>query len=262
MRLEQTLRLDVVLDRKSRLVDGLAEWTSYGVGRVVGIDAKKNGFSPGSLLLVKTWDSDNPEVVVSERDCLLVPDGLDADVAILAPPLALVLWIWEKLALELGEIAVYSEGTPFSALVGRVAWWRGGCPVIGIGTNQRQEFGAKVETLGLEDPEALISELKQRVKDKAGFAAVDLSGCPEVIDVLLEVLPPRGRLMLAGPKNRPLTIDFYNNIHRKGARLYATVFDPALIFDDPCEFSFPLQRAYRILQDGTRLRTLFAGGPW
>jgi hypothetical protein len=60
---------------------------------------------------------------------------------------------------------------------------------------------------------------------------VELSGRAEVLDILLEVMPRWTRLLLAGPAGKPVTIDFYKNVHRKGAVIAATDIESASIFD-------------------------------
>ena len=115
-----------------------------------------------------------------------------------------------------------------------------------------------IETLSLQDPELAVEKLKQRIAGKTGFAAVDLSGLPEIIDVILEALPRWGRVMLLGFESRPVTIDFYKNVHYKGAVILSAVFDPSLVFTKDPELVAQLPRAIRILRSGPAGQTLLA----
>jgi threonine dehydrogenase-like Zn-dependent dehydrogenase len=256
VRLEGGLQVDVVLEKESHSVGSLAKYPPYGVGRVIGPRTKDDVFSDNSLVLVRISNSYTSEIAVRKKDCIIVPNTLGVDLALLAPPLAFALWTWEKLHLELGEVAVYTDGNPFSSLIGQVAIWRGGLPVIRVGRDDGGELNNKIEILNIEDPDVTVEKLKKRIEGKAGFAAIDLSGNPEIIDILLEVLPRWGRLMVAGQKSQPFLIDFYKNIHRKGASVFSTIFDPSLIFEDDHELLEQLNKAFLILQNECMAQTL------
>jgi hypothetical protein len=72
-------------------------------------------------------------VRVQDTACLAVATALDANQALALPPLAAALSLWETLHLELGDAAVFTSGSPLSALAGQVALWRGGWPVVELG---------------------------------------------------------------------------------------------------------------------------------
>jgi len=76
---------------------------------------------------------------------------------------------------------------------------------------------------------------------------VDLSGRADVIDVLLEVIPRWGRLLLAGPAGTPVTIDYYRNVHRKGIVFATTVLEPSRVFDAHSDVRSQVARACAIL---------------
>jgi hypothetical protein len=56
---------------------------------------------------------------------------------------------------------------------------------------------------------------------------VVLTGRASFGDLLLHTVPTLARLMFAGVARDRLTIDFYNNVHRKGLLLHSERFDPA-----------------------------------
>jgi threonine dehydrogenase-like Zn-dependent dehydrogenase len=258
MELEGNSRVRVLLERQSCSEEALQSCSRFGVGRVLGSSPKNSVPSNGALVLVKTDGKEDSEIAVKKIDCIPIPDDMDARLAIWIPPLAFALWIWEKLFLELGEVAVYSGGMPLAELVGQVALRRGGCPVIRLGKHVCENSRLGIEALSLQDPELAVERLTRRVAGKTGFAAVDLSGLPEIIDVILEALPRWGRLMLLGFESRPVTIDFYKNVHYKGAVILSAVFDPSLVFAKDPEVIAQLPKAIRILRSGPAGQTLLA----
>lgn len=243
-----------------RMIEAVIECTSatrypsrrnvptYGIGRLVGRGLAESGSNGMRVVLAKLNDPQQSEVLLDESQCVAVPTALEAGAALLAPPLALALWMWDRLRLELGELAVYTDGDFFSPLVGQVGLWRGGCPVVRLSGDADHGPLAGIDVLPTSDLEGVTRELRDRIKEKPGFAAIDLSGRPEVIDLFLEVLPRWGRMMLAGGTRDPLTVDFYNNVHRKGVLLLTSVFDPTRVFQEEWGETY-LTSAFRILQN-------------
>lgn len=172
------------------------------------------------------------DVTVLTSDCVALPDGVDAATAPLVLPVASVLSLWQSVDLELGEAAVWTTGGALTALTGQTAVWRGACPAIELGpSSDSTDAIAGADRIDWTDAEEAARRLNDLVQGRPGFVAVDLSGRADVIDILLEAMPTFGRLLLAGPAGDPVTIDFYKNVHRKGAIIRSTVLDPALAFE-------------------------------
>jgi threonine dehydrogenase-like Zn-dependent dehydrogenase len=183
-----------------------------------------------------------------ETSCVHVPSALGSKEAWLAIPLASALYVWDRLQLELGEVAIYTAGSDFGDLIGQVAIWRGALPVIRLDNHSvGMPSLDKGERLSMADPEEALQKLRLRIKDKPGFAAVDFSGRPEVIDLILEAMPRWGRVMLAGRTKLPVTVDFYNNVHRKGALLLCETFEHVAFFEQK-ESDSCLSLAFRLLE--------------
>jgi hypothetical protein len=72
-------------------------------------------------------------------------------------------------------------------------------------------------------------------------AVAELSGRSELVDLVLEAVPPSSRLLFAGVAREAVTLDYYSNLHRKGLRLVSGVLDTAPIDD------LHLERARRLL---------------
>ena len=137
--------------------------------------------------------------------------------------LAKALKVWRQLRLEIGEAAIYTDGDELTDVVGLVAAWQGGLPVVRLTSASVVPVvstGDDVETIGVDDG-AAVERLRSITSTAPGVAAVDLSGNGEVISMLLEALPRWGRLLLAGPSPQPFTTAFYADVHRKGVVICA-----------------------------------------
>lgn len=241
--------IEAVTERTSRSFDQKRlDLPSYGVARLVGSRASDSSLTGSTYVLTKLEDPLRSEVVLQESQCVPVPQALGVDEALLAPPLAMALSFWDQLHLEIGEAAIYTDGDFFADLVGQVAVWRGGCPVIRLSSIPNKTPLVLGECQYMTDPDETVHQLRERIKEKPGFAAVDLSGRPETIDLLLEVVPRWGRVLLAGRTRQALTVDIYNNVHRKGVLLITSIFDPSLAIQDAASRAY-LSAAFRILQN-------------
>ena len=199
-------------------------------------------------VLVPGAHAPGSDIEAAAADCVMLPAALDPAKAVLVPAVAASLALWETLHLELGDAAVWTSGGPLSALVGQASLWRGACPGIELGAKSSVGLDPRqVEHVELSDTEAAAARLATLVSARPGFAAVDLSGRADVIDVLLEVIPRWGRLLLAGPPGAPVTIDYYRNVHRKGIVLASTVLEPSSVFDSQSEVRSQVVRACAVL---------------
>jgi hypothetical protein len=227
-RLSSTVDLRVA--GRSRDGAGFGAGAPYVVGYPVASEWSSAERGTGGLVLAPV-DAEHDSVVrVSETACVRVAGSLDATRALALPPLAAALSLWESLRLELGDAAVFTSGSPLSALAGQVALWRGGCPVVELGPGESGSASA-IPRIDWSDPEAAARQLIEATSKRPGFAAVELSGRADVLDILLEMMPRWTRLLLAGPAGKPVTIDYYRNVHRKGAVIAATDVESASIFD-------------------------------
>jgi threonine dehydrogenase-like Zn-dependent dehydrogenase len=241
--------IEAVIEHTSASLDPLRPNSSaYGIARLVGRGLAESGLNGARIVLAKLDNPELSEVRLDTSRCVAVPQNLGASAALLAPPLALALWMWDRLRLELGELAVFTGGDVFSPLVGQVALWRGGCPVVMLSGDAHPVSQSGIDVIGTADSAGVARELRDRIQNKPGFAAIDLSGRPEIIDLFLEVMPRWGRMMLVGSTRDPLTVDFYNNIHRKGVVLLTGVFDPTRIFQEEWGATY-LSSAFQILQN-------------
>lgn len=226
-------------------------FTPFVVGRLV--DARDGGhWAKGDRVLVGVSDPKAEEVEASSSACVRVPDGLDTADALLIPSTAQALRVWRLLRLELGEAAVYTDGIRLADFVGFVAVWRGGLPVIRLAAGGPIP---DVETVSIKDAASAVERVRSLTANAPGLAAVDLSGCGDVIAMLLEALPRWGRLMLAVPCPEPFTTAFYTDIHRKGV-VVCSAGDLHSIFAEPAQWQVDVRNACRLLMDAKRATTL------
>lgn len=140
--------------------------------------------------------------------------------------LAVSLWAWDLLGLELGEIALYTADSSLGGLLAQAALWRGASQVLQIGESTDGKVPPGVEVVPTDNPLAVIRALAPRAARAPGFAAIDTSGRADTLDIFFEVVPTWGRILLGAEKSQPATVDFYNNVHRKGVTLVCRQLGP------------------------------------
>ena len=225
----ETVRLTV--EAVSGDVASLVGYQPFSAGHIA---AAATAELRGKVALVRGVHNIDSETQVGLSECVVFSADLGAAEAILVPPLASALAVWESLHLELGDAAVWTTGAPLSDLIGQAALWRGAATSIALGDTASMAAELAVphtERVDWSDQDSAAARFEKLIAGRPGFAGVDLSGRADVIDIFLEVIPRFGRLLLAGPAGDPVTIDFYKNVHRKGIVLAATTVEPALVFD-------------------------------
>jgi len=159
------------------------------------------------------------------------------------PLVASILELWERAGLELGETAIVGGPHPLSPLVARAALWSGAGRVVHVGPGA---IGPGITSIDASPADAAVAQLTALVAAAPGVAAVDLSGASSVIELLVATLPRWGRLLLAGPSER-FAVDFYNDVHRKGAVVAGAPLEPAAFLDRTPPPVALLDRATRLL---------------
>jgi threonine dehydrogenase-like Zn-dependent dehydrogenase len=250
---------EVIIDEVVEYGKYSSSETTVGIGRLKPAERQERTSVNELMALVEVSpDAHGSKVTVPRDRCIVVPPAIDRKLAALTPSLVCALWAWDELFLELGDTAVFTGLSPLSGVVGQVALWRGGCPVIGLQKTDNRIPAVEYAETDSRDGEAILKWLGQFLNDAGGFAAIDLDGRPGTVDVLMEALPRWGRLMLAGEAREPITIDYYNNIHRKGALVISTRLEPTMIFHQETrpEVGGHIERAFRILQNRVMVQEL------
>ena len=98
----------VRIDATSNDLQALAGASPYAVGRI----ATGAGRSDAATVLVRGAHAVDTDAKVSSADVIALPRAVDPSTALLVAPVAMVLSLWETLQLELGEVAVWTGGSP------------------------------------------------------------------------------------------------------------------------------------------------------
>lgn len=210
------------------------ESVSVGAGLIESRGQSDTGLAVVSLIenTVKVGD-------VLEKDDVLEIDGdIDLSALLGAPILAALLQIAEDAKVELGTAVVISGDCPLSKLFGEMCrWWT---PV----RIQLSKFDDSIDSSGpfsqvfRVSDENVQKELADLLQSSAAVSFVDFSGSSDAWDIMFEAAPYWSRLVAAAAVGSPMTIDFYNNIHRKGVTLIGKSITVDRLFTSPgCLFT-------------------------
>lgn len=217
-------RLGVRIDATSAELLALATQQPFACGRLLGPVRR--------AVLLRGDHAPGTEIEIDAGSCVPLPPCEEVEDILLIAPTAALLAAWRTLNLELGDAAVWTGDSNLSRLAGHLALSGGACPGIQLaGCLSTGPRRGDFEVVDWDDPEQAMSALARIVSGRPGFAALELTGRAEVIDILLEIIPRWGRLFLAGPAGQPVTLDFYKNIHRKGVVLSSETLDVSRVFD-------------------------------
>ena len=207
------------------------------------------GFPAGTPMIVQHMKNGLNQVTAHPNNIIKLPGNLPAEKIQMLLQLTFSLWAWDLLKLEIGECALVAGHHPFFNTLCQSALWRGALPVICLTDDKLEDKRFDIIYINPSDSETTTELLANITKAKYGFAAINVSGQPGIIDIILNSMPKWGRLLFAGHSTQPLTIDYYNNVHRSGALLYSTNMNPINIVDwinrNKCDEY--IEQSYRIL---------------
>jgi len=220
-----------------------------GLGRPIRKHDSAATQSLDSWVLAPVASNETAEQAVAASSALRIPGDLPPKQALAVPRLALALWVWDLVHLELGEVALFTSGSPLERYINQVALWRSGRAVM------RLDFGDSVghpppDVIAVDgsDPQQAIASVHAACSAAPGFAAVVLSEKSAALDVVLEAAPNWGRIVFAAATAESATVDFYTNVHRKGIRMLAGPASTGTIVE---QHEQPVVRGY--LDRATRL---------
>jgi len=206
---------------------------AFGGAFAVFRDRALAGAPEGNLALaeVASGSADGLVSQATAENMIRVPDTVEPDLAVLIPVLAAALAAWSGLELELGEAAVViSDDANVSRWLAVAAQWLGGMPIV-ASTSQQGDLGDDLpEPVCSESPDGLVESIRRGTMTRSGWTGIECTGRAEMLEVMLDSVPRWGRIALAGQSPNPATIDFYNNVHRKGVRLSAASLSTAAVF--------------------------------
>jgi (R,R)-butanediol dehydrogenase/meso-butanediol dehydrogenase/diacetyl reductase len=199
--------------------------------RLVGIDAD------GGLAGTVAVDADRVHPV---------PAGVDADLAVLAEPLAVAVHAIRRAAIARGEVVVIVGAGPIGLLLAFVARRAGvGDLFVSEPAAARRAFATSLglELLDASDP---VGDLARCTDGEMADVALDAAGAPPVAGILPHLVRPAGRIGLVGVYGRPVEVDLQAVVFREQTIVGNRVYTP----DD-------IDRALTLLRDdGEAIRSL------
>lgn len=163
-------------------------------------------------------------IVMPARNCFRIPDPLDADLAVLAEPLAIGVYAADYLrdteALTIGILGTGPIGLSV-LLAAQAAGYR-----LIYTTDKVDARSAAAAKLGAAwtgnpDHQDVVSEIRSEVRDqnKSLDAVFDCCGDPEALDQAVEILNPGGMLLVLGiPETDRVSFDIHT-LRRKEIRI-------------------------------------------
>jgi hypothetical protein len=146
-------------------------------------------------------------------------ESLSAEQSASVTHLALALWLWDAAGLEPGDTAIYTSGAPHDRWIALVAGWRSAREVVRLNVGRDLTPTVGVIERTITDPQEAVGWLSGTTRAAPGVVAAILTAESAATDVLLAALPMWTRIVLATPTSSPTTVDFYDNVHRKGTRI-------------------------------------------
>lgn len=202
--------------------------------------------SSNTSFLFYDQNSYEDQAIISIDDCIPIHSSIDSSVALQLPTVYWALGSFQQIGFELGEVLIVIGDHPFKGIFSLMAKWHGALQVIDF---HNTLYNSKDDNhISFEGPS--ISEIVNKFK-AIGINTVflDFSGKPDLIELLFSQIPQWGRCILAGHYSQPITIDYYNDIHRKGVNVFSIDFDFSQLFNDNTRNQEILLRSLKILMN-------------
>lgn len=236
----------------------------YGLPYAAGIVSETaSGFSRGDRVLIQIDAADVRYALRQPQECVDLSNiaGSCIDIAFLLPPLGFALMLAQQTGFEIGEAALVAGKGIIPDLVCAVLKWKGALPCIRL---DNPDGNCLPGLTYLPDDPGLImdgaSPLVETIKKRSGLVYFDTGDNPDFLELLIEHFPMWSRIVLAGNHRRKINLDYYNDIHKKGATLLFYRNCAAGFFSTLFGSSGYLSRAARILEGEKYrddLRTVF-----
>ncbi|MDQ0823131.1 (R,R)-butanediol dehydrogenase/meso-butanediol dehydrogenase/diacetyl reductase [Arthrobacter sp. V4I6] len=154
-----------------------------------------------------------------------LPDSLALDEAALIEPTAVAVHDVRRSRLAAGDFAVVIGGGPVGQLIASVAQHRGARVVLVELDPGRRAIAKEAGIRAIDPREQNLLDLVTRETDGAGAdVAFEVSGAAAGVNLAVEVLTTRGRLVMVAIHPKPKEIDlhrfFWRELEMFGARLY------------------------------------------
>jgi hypothetical protein len=199
-----------------RLDRVLGSPTTIGIGNLGGDDHS------GTKKRIVKCVSDASRVgdVTSIEDAVSFASALGNRESLAIPLVATILRLSEEAHIELGDTLVICSDCSLGRLMGEMGkWWAPDRVNLGSEASPEPPTPYFSHQFRVSD-ENVQDQLGQLLSESKNVTFVDFSGSPDVWNVMLQAAPYWSRIVASALAEIPMTIDFYNNIHRKGVTIY------------------------------------------
>jgi hypothetical protein len=205
----------------------------FRIARVIGAFGSGRSVPDGRIVLAPAASGSGPEDRIEAGRCFAMPADLSLGDVSIVPALAHSLWIWDAAGLELGELALLATGATPESLLARVAFWRCGGRVMHLQDGgDTDAIRGDLEVLNASEQPGATERLNEAIRNAPGVAAVICICSPMLMELVLDAVPAWTRIVIAAKTTEPATVDFYNNVHRKGCRIIGAPSSPAAMADE------------------------------
>jgi 2-desacetyl-2-hydroxyethyl bacteriochlorophyllide A dehydrogenase len=155
--------------------------------------------------------------VVAGEQCLRVPGGIEPRDAVFYGLVEIAMTAIRRAPADLGQMVLVSGLGLVGILVGRLYHMSGAAVAAADFSRGRLRRGADLgfETL-IDLNDGSLIDWYAAHQDMAPHLSVEAAGIEANIDACLKVTRPGGRVVLQGSPRKPMEIDPYTDIHRKG----------------------------------------------
>lgn len=217
----------------------------------VGVAEPSDSFQTYRCFISSEADGSNVDRMPGTDNAILLCNELEAKYQPVVLTLAAALQIAEDALLELGSSIVVCGDCAFSRLVGEVSkWWAQDRVLLTQSESRDSDRTIFTEILDVNGGDTQ-SKLGSAIGKAKTLSCVDFSGLPAAWSLILTEAPNWSRFVGCSPNDSTMTIDFYNDVHRKGATIVGHALDARQIFHDGCSLLTPenIVASTRILSD-------------
>jgi 2-desacetyl-2-hydroxyethyl bacteriochlorophyllide A dehydrogenase len=189
-------------------------------GKVIAVGPRVDRFKVDDLVAAVARHASH--VAVDQRAVVPIPQGVDLEQAAFFNLAHTALYGIRQAGLQLGEaVAVIGQGI-VGLISARLAQIAGGLPVIAIDIDEhRLEIS---RSLGIQEvcnsgDTARLRRILQQLPGGGVPVVIEVTGLRAPVELALEVVSVRGRIVLLGTTHGSETVNFHQALSMKGARL-------------------------------------------
>lgn len=193
-----------------------------GSGIVESVGEGVSSVKPGDRVVVY-WGKHQLYNVLPEANVVKITDpDVDMKEAAFIFISTFSLAAVRKVAIELGESCLVVGAGPLGMFAVQYAHLCGAVPLIVSDPNpNRRELALRLGADAALDPhqENYAEEIRRLTNGKGVNTVIEVTGNPAAMESALRVMAKMGRIALLGCTRKPVTIDFYHDVHFPGIQI-------------------------------------------